>query len=92
MSEARVKFYTPLKEKIGQSDMIVVGYDGTEVLNNLRTELGPVRAQGLFGEDGEIKRQYLLVHNERTVGIEEFKQSKIQKGDTVRFVLPIAGG
>jgi len=90
----KVKAYASLRESLGSGEMEVDLPGGEEatlekLVEKIEREGGRKLEEKIFGEDGKVKPDVIVLVNGKTVNSKRFK---IGNGDMVIFMPPVSGG
>lgn len=92
MPRLTVKLYTRLKDHAGTDRIEVVAPDVAAGLQALREVVNEETRDALFRDDGALQGCFTLCLNTLMLDPRKFGETKVQEGDTLHIMPPIAGG
>ncbi len=92
MPKISVRLYTALKDRAGQERYDLTASNVAQLLKKLSAELPEAAREGMFDDSGKVRGRFTLCLNTAMLNPREFGKIKLQEGDTVHVMPPIAGG
>ena len=91
MNEVTVRFYATLKDKVGQSPVVVGAGSVAEVLEGLKARFGRAFSDALFPA-GEFNDRYIILLRGKRIFRAEQDTIILSSGDVLDVFPPVAGG
>lgn len=93
MAKVTVRFYTTIREAVGERQTEVTAENLDEVIRRLIEKYGSRFQEALFDRDtGQIKPFYSILINGTRINVRERLSTKVKDGDTIAIFPPVGGG
>ncbi|MFA5162564.1 MAG: MoaD/ThiS family protein [Elusimicrobiales bacterium] len=91
MAKVIVKLYTTLKDRLGESSVILEGGSASDVIGALAAAK-PGLDRLLLDEEGVLRAHFAVTLNSDLLDHRKMAQAKLKDGDVLHVFPPVSGG